>query len=65
MLISLGGNMTEEENNKLEELTLCINMDLNILYNALKYVDEDLDIAALSYFSEKIYKKSCESRNLF
>lgn len=57
--------MEKEILNKLEELTHYINLDLNILYNALKYTDEDLDIAAISNFSERIYKQSNEIRNLF
>ena len=57
--------MAENSINKLDDLTLYINMDLNILYNALKYTDDDLDIAAISHCSEKIYKQSCEIRNLF
>ena len=50
--------MEQEKLNKLDELTHYINMDLNILHNALKYADEDLEIAAISNFSEKIYKQS-------
>jgi len=58
--------MHEEDFNKLDELTLNVNMDLNILHNALKYTDlDELDIAAVSYFAENIYKKSEEIRKLF
>lgn len=57
--------MTIEEMDKLDELTLYIHMDLNILYNSLKYMDEELDITALSYFVETIYKNSCKVRELF
>jgi hypothetical protein len=58
--------MDEEKIKTLDELTLYLNMDLNILHNALKYVDtEELDIAAVSYFVENIYKNSCEIRKVF
>ena len=57
--------MNEEELEKLDELTLDINMELNILHNALKHADEELDIVAVSYFVENIYKKSCEIQTLF
>lgn len=57
--------MNEEKIDKLGELTFYQNMDLNILYNALKYTDEELDIAAISYAIENIYKNPCEIRKLF
>jgi hypothetical protein len=57
--------MDEEKTRKLDELTLSIDMDLNILHNALKYNDKALEMSSVSYFVENIYKKSCEIRNLF
>ncbi len=58
--------MNEENLNMLDELTLFINMDLNILYNALKYPEkEDLDIVAVGFFVKNIYEKSLEIRRLF
>lgn len=58
--------MDEENFNQLDELTLNINLELNILYNALKYLDfEELDITAVSCFVKRLYKKSDEIRKLF
>ena len=39
-----------EQLNKLEELTLSVYMDLNILHNALYCDYDDLDISAVSNF---------------
>ena len=49
----------------LDELTLLANMELNILHNALKCNDEELDIGAVSYVVERIYNLSEEVRMLF
>lgn len=57
--------MNEEQLDKIDELTLDLDMELNILHNALKYTDDELDIAALSHFVENIYKKSTEIRRIF
>lgn len=57
--------MDDEKLRELDELTLSIDMELNILYIALKYFDKELDITAVNYFVENIYKKSCKIRNLF
>jgi len=58
--------MDEEKINELDGLTLNLNLALNILYNALKDLDnEELDICAVSHFVENIYKRSCDIRKLF
>lgn len=57
--------MDEEVIRKIDELTHYMDMDLNILYCALKYNDKELEMSSTYYFVENIYKKSCEVRNLF
>lgn len=57
--------MDKETIRQLDELTFYIDMELNIIHNALKYTDEELDITAVNYFVENIYKKSCKVRDLF
>ena len=57
--------MNDEKLETLDELTLNISLDLNILHNALKYSDNELDTCAISYFVEKIYHTANEVRNLF
>ena len=57
--------MNEEQLDKIDELSLEISLELNILHNALKYTDEELEIAAVSHFVENIYKKSTELRSIF
>lgn len=57
--------MNKEQLDKIDELTLYMNMELNILHNALKYTDEELELVAVSHFVENIYKKSNELRNIF
>lgn len=57
--------MDEKTIRKLDELTNCIDMELNILYCALKFNDKELEMAATCYFVESMYKKSYEIRKLF
>ena len=57
--------MNDEKLETLNELTLKISLDLNILHNALKYDDNELETCAVSYFVEKIYHTANEVRNLF
>lgn len=57
--------MDEETINEIDKLTFYMDMELYILHNALKYTEEKLDMVAVSYFVENIYKKSEEARKLF
>lgn len=57
--------MDANELKKLDDLTLELDMDLNILNSALKSDDEDLEICSLNNFVERIYQKSNEIRNVF
>lgn len=57
--------MNEETINEIDKLTFYMDMELYILHNALKYTEENLDMVAVSYFVENIYKKSDELRKLF
>ncbi len=56
--------MDETTLDKLEDLTLDLNMDLNVLNSALKD-DCDLQICSISNFVERIYDISKDIRNLF
>ena len=57
--------MNEEEFMKIEELTLYMYMDLNILHHALKYNDNEIDTGAINHSVEKLYKISTEIRDFF
>lgn len=57
--------MDEETINEIDKLTFYMDTELYILHNALKYTNGKLDIGAVSYFVENIYKKSEEIRKLF
>lgn len=57
--------MKEELLEKLDYLTLDLNFDLTILYNAVKNADEKLEICMLENFIERIYKNSEEIRKIF
>lgn len=56
--------MDDKKIDMLEELTLNLHLDLNVLNSALK-TDDDLEICALSHFVERIYNDSSSIRNLF
>jgi hypothetical protein len=60
-----GEVMDESKLNKLDDLTLNINLDLSVLNSALKDDNGDLQLCALSNFVEKIYNDSNNIRNLF
>jgi len=57
--------MNVAEMEKVEKTILDINLKLNILYNALKYQDKEVDMCAVSYFVEGIYRTSEEIMNIF
>lgn len=57
--------MNNQEIQKLDELTLDLNMDLAILNSAVGSFDDNLQICDLINFVKKIYKNSEEIRNIF
>ncbi len=57
--------MDEIKLGQLDELTLSINLDLNLLNSALKDDTGELEICSISHFVEKIYNDSDKIRNLF
>lgn len=56
--------MNEEQLQRLDRLTLCLNFDLTILNSALKGND-NLEIFILEDFVEKIYQNSEKIRRIF
>jgi len=65
MNIKQGVSMEELKIEKLDDLTLNLNMDLNILNSALKDDTGDLEICSISKFVERIYGDSSSIRELF
>lgn len=58
--------MNEEEMRKIEIMTFEINMELEILNNALKYMEmEGINVCSISNFVEKLYIKSNEIIRIF
>lgn len=57
--------MNQQEMQKLDELTLDLNMDLCILKSAVMCFDDDLEASDLVNFVQKLYKTSNEIRNIF
>jgi len=57
--------MDELKIEQLDDLTLSLNLDLNLLNSALKDDYGDLEICAISNFVEKIYNDSNSIRELF
>jgi len=57
--------MNQESIQKIDDLTLDLNMDLSILNSAVKNFDNDLEVCSLVNFIEKIYKLSDEIREIF
>lgn len=57
--------MDKENSLELERLSLEINLELNIIYNALKYDDEELDMVAIGHVISNIYEKSKKVMKLF
>lgn len=49
----------------LDDLTLCLNFDLAILYSAIQDANEELEVHMLENFIKKIYEHSKEIRNIF
>jgi len=60
-----GALMDDEKLEKLDDLTLSINLDLNILNSALKDDYGNLEMCLVSQFVERIYQNSDEVRKLF
>lgn len=57
--------MNQQEIEKLDELTLDLNMDLCILKSAVTCFDDDLEISDLINFVQKLYKTSNKIRGIF
>lgn len=57
--------MNRNEIEKIDNLTLDLNMDLCILKSAVCCFDDDLEISDLVNFTERIYKTSSEIRQIF
>jgi hypothetical protein len=58
--------MDEKQLEKIEELTMEVHMNLEILNHALKQMEMDgIDVCAVSSFVEIIYKKSDKIINNF
>lgn len=57
--------MNQQELQKLDELTLDLNMDLCILKSAIICFDDDLKTSDLVNFVQKLYKISNEIRDIF
>lgn len=57
--------MNREQIQKIDNLTLDINFNLTILYNAIKDADEKLEICMLDDFVKNIYENSKEIRAIF
>lgn len=57
--------MNKAEINKLNDLTLDLNMDLCILKSAIICFDEDLKVSDLTNFAERLYKISSKIRDIF
>lgn len=57
--------MNKEQIQKIDNLTLDINFNLAILYNAIKDADEKLEIYMLDDFVKNIYENSKEIRAIF
>jgi len=57
--------MNQELLQKIDDLTLDLNMDLSVLNSAVKNYDNDLEVCSLVNFVEIIYKLSDEIREIF
>lgn len=57
--------MNQQEIEKLDELTLDLNMDLCVLKSAVASLDDDLEVSDLVNIAERIYKISSEIRDVF
>lgn len=57
--------MNQQEIEKLDKLTLDLNMDLCILKSAIMCFDDDLETNDLVNFVQKLYKTSIEIRSIF
>ena len=60
-----GVNMDKTEIQKLDNLTLELNMNLCILKSAVTCFDDDLEVSDLIDFTERIYITSVEIRDIF
>ena len=58
-------HMNQELLQKIDDLTLDLNMDLSVLNSAVKNYDNDLEVCSLVNFVEIIYKLSDEIREIF
>ncbi len=57
--------MNKEQLQKLDNLTLDLNMDLEVLNNAVRNSDDDLTVCSLINFMGEVYKISNEIRDIF
>lgn len=57
--------MKKQDLQKLDELTLDLNMDLCVLKSAIMCFDEDLKVDDLTNFVQNIYKTSNKIRDIF
>lgn len=57
--------MNQQELQKLDDLTLDLNMNLSILNSAVKNFDNDFEVYDLINIMELIYKNSLEMREIF
>jgi hypothetical protein len=57
--------MNKEQLQKIDWLTLDLNMDLSVLNSAVMSFNDDLQICDLINFVERIYKTSDEIREIF
>ena len=57
--------MNQEQIQKIDNMTLDLNMDLSILNSAVGNAEDDLEVCALVNFVGKIYKLSSEIRDVF
>lgn len=57
--------MNKTQIEELDNLTLDLNFDLAVLYNAIKDADEELEVYMLENFVKRIYKISNNLRNIF
>lgn len=60
-----GERMNQQEIEKLDELTLDLNMDLCVLKSAVISNSEDLEVSDLTNITERMYKISSEIRDIF
>ena len=59
------GKMDKEQLQKIDDLTLDLNMELCVLKSAVICFDDDLEVSDLVNFTERIYKISNDVRKIF